>query len=135
MIVAAQPRRTRQRAAVSEVLASAREFHTAQQVHDLLTGRGDHVALATVYRTLQAMAELGEVDTIRTPEGQAAYRSCTSGHAHHHHHLICRSCGLTVEIESSGLEGLLARVVRDNGFTSVDHEIELYGHCAACSTS
>lgn len=134
MTTSAQPRRTRQRTAVSEVLTGAREFHTAQQVHDRLSARGDQVALATVYRTLQTMADAGELDTIRTPDGQAAYRHCVGGHVHHHH-LICRSCGLTVEVEFGNFESLVAAVAANHGFTGVDHEIELYGLCRECSNA
>lgn len=132
MSVTAQPRRTRQRAAVAEVLSEVREFHTAQQVHDLLADRHERVALATVYRTLQSMAEAGELDVIRTPEGQTAYRCCSRGHSHHHH-MICRRCGHTVEVEFGNFEGLVAALARLHGFTDVAHEIELYGLCAECS--
>lgn len=132
MSAPAQPRRTRQRAAVAAVLAQAREFRTAQQVHDLLSGRGDQVALATVYRTLQTMADVGEVDAIRTPDGTVAYRCCSQVHTHHHH-LVCRNCGHTVEVEFGDFEGLVAAVARRNGFTAVAHEIELFGLCERCS--
>lgn len=127
-----QPRRTRQRAAVTETLAAGREFQTAQQVHDRLDEGGERVALATVYRTLQSMAEAGEADVIRTPDGQSAYRFCDHRDTHHHH-LICRNCGHTVEVEFGAFEGLVAAVAQRNGFTGVAHEIELYGLCADCS--
>ncbi len=123
-------RQTRQRAAVSEALAGVEGFRTAQQVHALLRERGERVALATVYRNLQAMAEAGEVDSVRTPDGLAAYRCCAGGH---HHHLICRRCGHTVEVEFDALERTLSELSRAHGFTRVDHEIELFGWCDACS--
>lgn len=124
-------RQTRQRVAVAEALAGASEFQTAQQVHDRLATGDARVALATVYRNLQAMADAGEIDSIRTPDGQSAYRSC-SGTAHHHH-LICRSCGKTIELDLGSFEGLVAGIAQRHGFTAVDHEIELFGLCAACS--
>lgn len=117
---------------MSAALAEVREFRTAQQVHDLLVERGEQVALATVYRTLQSMADGGEVDAIRTPDGTSAYRCCSHGHTHHHH-LICRNCGHTVEVELGNVEGLMAAVAHRHGFTGVAHEIELYGLCADCS--
>lgn len=126
------PRRTRQRTAVAEVLDGLAEFRTAQDLHDLLRQRGESIGLATVYRSLQAMAEAGEADTIRTPDGQAAYRSCGQGTGHHHH-LICRQCGRTVEIELDAVEALVATVAQRHGFTDVGHELELFGLCADCS--
>ena len=117
---------------MSAALAEVREFRTAQQVHDLLVERGEQVALATVYRTLQSMADGGEVDAIRTPDGTSAYRCCSHGHTHTHH-LICRNCGHTVEVELGNVEGLMAAVAHRHGFTGVAHEIELYGLCADCS--
>lgn len=132
MTTSVQPRRTRQRAAVADALAESPGFRTAQQVHDLLVERNQRVALATVYRTLQSLAESGEVDSIRTPDGQSAYRSCSQGHTHHHH-LICSTCGHTVEIELGSFEGLLADIAHSHGFTAVAHELELFGTCADCA--
>lgn len=125
-------RHTRQRTAVADVLDGLDEFRTAQEVHDLLRGRGDGVGLATVYRNLQAMADAGEVDVVRTPDGQAAYRRCAE---HHHHHLICRRCGRTVEVEFPNFEDVVAALAGRHGFTSVDHEVELYGLCASCAAA
>jgi Fur family ferric uptake transcriptional regulator len=126
-------RRTRQRATIAEVLAELDEFRTAQDIHDLLRHRGDSVGLATVYRNLQAMADAGEVDVVRTPDGQASYRACGEATHEHHHHLICRSCGRTVEIAFPGVEDLIAKLATEHGFTDVDHSIELHGLCADCA--
>lgn len=73
------PRHTRQRAAVSAIMTTLDEFRTAQDVHAELRQRGEAIGLATVYRTLARMAADGEVDSIRTPEGVAAYRRCSAG--------------------------------------------------------
>lgn len=124
-------RRTRQRAALESVLAGLPGFSTAQEIHDHMVASGHAVALATVYRSLQAMAEAGEVDVIRTPDGAAAYRGCGQA-SHHHHHLICRVCGRTVEVEFGHLEEIVAAVAAQHGFTEVDHEVELFGRCSSC---
>lgn len=123
-------RRTRQRAAVSAAMGQSGEFRTAQEVHAALRDCGDSIGLATVYRTLTQLAEAGEIDCIRTPDGQAAYRRCSSGH---HHHLICRGCGRAVEISPPSFEAWANQIAAENGFTQIDHELELFGRCAACS--
>lgn len=123
-------RQTWQRAAVRDLMEAGVEFRTAQQVHDQLREEGARVGLATVYRALQAMAEADEVDVLRTPEGEWAYRHCSSGH---HHHLVCRSCGFSVEIQADEVEQWAASVARQHGFTDAGHELEIFGLCRDCS--
>ena len=77
-------RPTRQRAAVEAVLTDIDDFLSAQDLHARLRTRGQSVGLATVYRTLQAMATDGDVDMMRSGDGEAVYRRCSSG-SHHHH--------------------------------------------------
>lgn len=126
-------RPTRQRAAVTDALARIGDFRSAQQIHDQITADGEKVGLATVYRTLAALAEAGLVDVLRTEEGEAVYRQCSA--AHHHHHLVCRSCGATVEIEGPGVEAWAAKVGREHGYGDITHELELFGTCANCLPS
>ncbi len=124
------PRRTRQRAEIRDAVEASTSFATSQEIHDRLRRDGSTVGLATVYRALQAMASGGEIDAIRTPDGQIAYRTCTPGH---HHHLVCRSCGRTVELSLPGLEEQTRRIAGDYGFAEIDHEVEFFGICADCS--
>jgi Fur family ferric uptake transcriptional regulator len=123
-------RPTRQRAAVAAVLADTDEVRSAQELHALLREGGDKVGLATVYRNLQAMAADGEIDMLRTDEGEAVYRACSTGH---HHHLVCRVCGRTVEVEGPTVEAWATRVSAEHGFTEVRHTLEIFGTCATCS--
>ena len=94
-------RPTRQRRAVAAVMQSFGDFRSAQDIHDLLRQTGENVGLSTVYRTLQALADGGEVDVLRTEDGEALYRRCSG---RHHHHLVCRGCGRTVEVEGPTVE-------------------------------
>lgn len=127
---AASPqRRTRQRAAVQDVLAELHEFRTAQQIHDELRRRGDSIGLTTVYRTLQALAESDELDALRTADGETAYRRCSDGH---HHHLVCRSCGRTVEVSGPAVERWANAVAAEHGFREVSHDLEIFGTCGDC---
>lgn len=122
-------RRTRQRAAISSLLADIEDFRTAQQIHDSLRAAGENIGLTTVYRTLQALVEAGEVDTIRN-DGEAAYRRCKS--TGHHHHLICRNCGRTVEISGPDVETWTRMIAAEHRFRDVGHELELFGLCENC---
>ena len=122
--------RTRQRTAVAALLASTRDFRTAQQIHTQLVGQGDKLGLATVYRTLQAMLEAGEVD-VRVIDGESAYRRCST--SQHHHHLVCRGCGRTEELIDSVIEAWAAQMGAEHGFVDVTHDVELSGICADCA--
>ncbi|HOC12856.1 MAG TPA: transcriptional repressor [Propionicimonas sp.] len=126
----ATPRQTRQRAEIRQAAEALATFATAQEIHDQLRHQGSGVGLATVYRTLQSMAASGELDAIRTPDGQTAYRTCSPGH---HHHLICRSCGRTVEVALPSIEKLVGGIAAQHSFTKLDHELEFYGICAECA--
>jgi Fur family ferric uptake transcriptional regulator len=123
-------RPTRQRAAVEALLVDIDDFMSAQDLHARLRAQGQTVGLATVYRTLQAMATDGEVDMMRTVDGEAVYRRCSTGH---HHHLVCRSCGRTVEVEGPAVESWTDRISAENGFSDVHHTLEIFGTCSACT--
>jgi Fur family ferric uptake transcriptional regulator len=128
--VAIGTRSTRQRAAVSSVLDAQDEFRTAQEIHAALRQAGEAVGLTTVYRTLQALADSEEVDVLRNADGEAAYRRCSKGH---HHHLVCRVCGRTVEVEGPAVERWADKVAEEHGYTDVSHTLEIFGTCADCS--
>jgi Fur family ferric uptake transcriptional regulator len=124
------PRRTRQRTAVADALQRQDEFLSAQQLHALLRDSGASVGLTTVYRTLQALADAGEVDVLVGDDGETRYRCCS---AEHHHHLVCRDCGRTVEIAGPAVEDWAAAVAAEHGFSDVAHTLEVFGRCADCS--
>ena len=126
-------RGTRQAEALASVLGSLTGFQSAQQIHAELGRRGERIGLATVYRHLQVLSEDGRVDTIREASGEILYRQCRS--EAHHHHLICRSCGASVEVEGRAVEQWAAKVAAEAGFTAVDHTVELFGLCPRCGTS
>ncbi len=127
-----EPRRlTRQQSAVAEALGGADDFMSAQDLHVRLRTQGHKVGLATVYRALQTLAEHGEVDVLRTDDGESVYRRCSSGG--HHHHLVCRSCGRTVEVEGPTVERWADAVSAAHGFRDVTHTLEIFGTCSDCS--
>ena len=119
-----------QRSAVATLLGEQESFRTAQELYAQLREQGNTIGLATVYRALQALVEDGEVDVLRSDDGEAAYRRCSTGH---HHHLVCRSCGRTVEVEGQDVERWARAVADAHGFSQVDHLVEVFGTCGACT--
>lgn len=126
----ASRRPTRQQQAVADILGQSADFASAQALHGRLREAGETVGLATVYRALQAMADAGQVDVLRTDDGEAVYRACEPGH---HHHLVCRTCGRTVEVDGPAVETWTDRVAAEHGFIDVTHTLEIFGTCADCA--
>ena len=123
-------RNTWQREAVREALGTSEGFVSAQNLHSNLRESGSPIGLATVYRALTDLATEGEADSLQQ-DGESLYRACTPGS--HHHHLICRNCGLTVEIEADAVETWAQQVASEHGFTQPNHIVDVFGLCAACS--
>ena len=123
-------RNTWQREAVREALVGSDNFVSAQSLHAGLREAGSPIGLATVYRALADLASEGEADSLQQ-EGESLYRACTPGQ--HHHHLICRNCGLTVEIEADEVERWAQNLAAQHGFTQANHVVDVFGLCADCS--
>lgn len=110
-------------------LEKAADFLSAQEVYARLREAGTRIGLTTVYRALQGMVDTGEVDVLRAGDGETAYRRCSTGH---HHHLVCRRCRRTVEVEGPAVERWAERVATDHGFADVEHTVEVFGTCDRC---
>lgn len=119
-------RATAQKAAIVAALHESDQALTAQELHERL----DKVGLATVYRNLTRLSEDGEIDSIRRPSGEAAYRACGHGH---HHHLICRECGKVVELHDCSLDEWGRTIGAEYGFSGIEHQAELTGTCQECA--
>jgi Fur family transcriptional regulator, ferric uptake regulator len=117
---------------VTALLTSTDGFRSAQELYGQLRRAGDSIGLTTVYRALELMAEAGEVDVLRNDAEEALYRRCRT--SDHHHHLLCRECGLAVEVEGPTDVERWARQAADaHGFTEERHSVEIYGLCRDCS--
>lgn len=125
-------RATRQRAAVAKLLGELDEFRSAQEIHEQLRRRGEAIGLTTVYRTLQSLADAGEIDVLRTDSGESVYRRCS---AHHHHHLVCRGCARTIEVEGPAVERWAERTAAEHNFRDISHTVEIFGTCGECAAA
>lgn len=125
-------RNTWQREAVREALGTTEGFVSAQTLYARMREGGSPVGLATVYRALADLASEGDADALQQ-EGESLFRACTPGS--HHHHLICRRCGTTIEITAEPVESWARDVAAQHGFTRPDHVVDIFGYCADCSKS
>jgi len=128
-------RNTRQAAAVEAALRDADGFRTAQNLFAELRRRGDRIGLTTVYRHLNMLAEQGSADVVHSAEGESQYRLCGVGTrsadepGEHHHHLVCRVCGRSVEVSGPEVEAWADRVSAAAGYTEISHTLEVFGLC------
>ncbi len=125
-------RNTWQKDAVKHALGEAIGFVSAQQLHLVLRNHGSTIGLATVYRALADLAEAGDADALQSKDGELLYRACTNAH---HHHLICRACGKTVEIEADRVESWADEVAKEHGFAQPSHTIDIFGTYSDCQKS
>ena len=121
---------TRPRILLSRTMAGLARFATAQEIAGILREQGTGIGTATVYRNLQLMASAGELDTLHL-NGETLYREC-SDHSHHHH-IVCRECGRTIEIEIPGLERWIRQAAHKVHFTEINHDLEIFGLCEQCA--
>ena len=125
-------RSTWQKIAVKEALVASAGFVSAQELFQVLLEGEQKMGLTTVYRALTDLVQQGEADALSTGDGETKYRACTTDH---HHHLICRKCGIAIEFELPGFEQAAEQLARINGFQDVSHSIELFGICQKCGVS
>ncbi|SBW22562.1 Fur family transcriptional regulator [Protofrankia symbiont of Coriaria ruscifolia] len=124
------PRDTLQRRAVLAALSAAGGFRSAQALHDQIRGGGQRIGLTTIYRVLHDLVRDGTADTVRGEDGQQLFRLTRS--SGHHHHLVCRGCGHSIEVVSDVVEHWAASLAAEHGFTDLDHAIDLFGLCTEC---
>lgn len=120
---------TRPRQAVIRALLEDGAHARPAEVHARARQYYASVGLVTVYRTLDLLSDLGFVRRIHTEDGCHGYATASHGH---HHHLICRHCGATVEFDGCDLSPFLDRVGRETGYAIEDHLLELVGVCSTC---
>jgi Fur family ferric uptake transcriptional regulator len=122
-------RLTEPRRSLAALIADQDGHFTAAELVAAARGRRLHVGRATVFRTLEVLAELGIVERLDLPSGEHAYVGCEPAH---HHHVICARCGRSTEIDDAGLRPVMREVARQTGYRVDEHRLELFGLCPAC---
>ena len=106
---------------------------SAEDVHDILRERKVDIGLATVYRSLELLSELGILQKMEFGDGCSRYEVNTiDPTSHHHHHLICTQCGKVEEFDDDLLENLEHDIEQKTGFQVVDHQVKFFGICKEC---
>ncbi|KJS87562.1 MAG: Fur family transcriptional regulator [Peptococcaceae bacterium BICA1-8] len=123
---------TPQRKVIINAFAQNMEKHlSAEDVYQFVKHSHPEIGLATVYRTLDLLAELQILKKMNFGDGRSRYEFCKDDD-HHHHHLICLECDKVFEFEDDLLESLEAIISKRNGFKIIDHQLKFYGYCVKC---
>jgi Fur family transcriptional regulator, ferric uptake regulator len=104
---------------------------TALDIEAELRGGEHRVGLATVYRTLELLAELKLVGRLDTGQGIARYEPLLPS-GEHHHHLVCDRCGRVIPFDDADLEATMERLARRVRFEVAEHDVVLRGACGSC---
>lgn len=124
---------TPQRQKILQTFIDNQEKHlSAEDVYLLLQVDSPDIGLATVYRSLEMLEELGFLHRIEFGDGKSRYELATGESTHAHHHLICLSCGTVLEFGDDLMETLESFVSRTADFEITDHQVKFYGYCSEC---
>ena len=90
------------------------------------------IGLATVYRTVSLLEEIGVIFKLDLNDGCSRYELVHSEEQHRHHHLVCNECKAVYEVQDDLLDELEARIEGTYGFKILDHSVKFFGICAEC---
>ncbi|MBX7043928.1 MAG: transcriptional repressor [Ignavibacteria bacterium] len=118
---------TAPRLEILSILKSNKKPMTISQIHSEMKDK--KTDLATVYRTLNLFTDLRIVSEIDFKDEFKRYELIFD--RHHHHHIVCRSCGRVDNVEACVL-GELEKMLQRKGYTEVTHSLEFFGICEEC---
>ena len=123
---------TPQRMEILKVFMENSDGHVStEELYSLVKKKNADIGLATVYRTLDLLAELGILMKMDFGDGKARFE-LSDREVHHHHHLICLNCGKVEEFDLDLLEAVEENIENSTGFEIVDHRLKFYGYCGEC---
>ena len=106
---------------------------SAEEVYDILLGKGFDFGLATVYRSVELLSTLGILSRIDFGDGRARYELAAGNpKIHNHHHLLCLNCKKVIEFEEDLLDDLEKIIEKKSKFKIVNHEVKFFGYCSDC---
>lgn len=123
---------TPQRQKILKVFIDNVEKHlSAEDVYEILKRKYPDIGLATVYRTLDLLADMDVLQRMDFGDNRSRYEF-TQNEVHHHHHLICTRCGTVTEFADDLLDSLEDAISTHSGFEVVDHQLKFFGYCKKC---
>ncbi|NLI93248.1 MAG: transcriptional repressor [Peptococcaceae bacterium] len=126
---------TSQRKHVFDVVVENDGKHlNSQEIYELVRKKYPEIGVATVYRTLALLEEMGLIYGVDFEDGFRRYEIAKNEEEHRHHHLICLECGSIKEMEEDLLGTIEERIYQNNQFKVINHRVKFYGYCENCIT-
>lgn len=122
-------RLTSQRRLILDILKASDEHLDAESVHDQARRRSPGLSLATVYRTLTLLKDMGLVEEHRLGEGRGHYEAVQEGP---HYHFTCRKCGKVIEFSAPLVAEIEQRLCEQEGVEVTRAHLHLTGYCSHC---
>jgi Fur family transcriptional regulator, ferric uptake regulator len=122
-------RLTGARRSIAELIARRSGPFTAADLVADAQQRDRAIGRATIFRTLDVLAELHAVERIDLPTGEHAYLACEPAH---HHHVVCSNCGRSTDVDDAGWRAVVRDIEDRTGYRIDDHRLELFGLCPTC---
>lgn len=120
------------RSIVDTIIDNEGKHLTAEEIYDKVKISCPEIGLATVYRTILLLEELGVISRLDLNDGCSRYEIVHSDETHRHHHLICNTCHKVSEVQTDLLEELEADIEKQYKFKILDHSVKFYGICEEC---
>jgi Fur family transcriptional regulator, ferric uptake regulator len=120
------------RAIVDNIIKNEGTHLTTEELYDFVKKECPEIGLATVYRTVQLLEDLGVVSKLDLNDGCYRYELVHEDENHHHHHLICSNCGKVIEVQGDLLEVLEHEIESKYDFKIKNHSVKFYGICNEC---
>jgi Fur family transcriptional regulator, ferric uptake regulator len=120
------------RSIVDTIIDNEGQHLTAEEIYDKVKKSCPEIGLATVYRTILLLEELGVISRLELNDGCSRYEILHSNETHRHHHLICNICHKVLEVQDDLLEELEVDIQKRYRFKILDHSVKFYGICDEC---
>ena len=122
---------TTSRRELVRALVEAGGHRTPDELAAIVHGRAPDVHISTIYRNLEELERLGVIEHAHLGHGAATYHLSTIAHGH----LVCETCGATIEVSQSLFDTLVKRAKSEYRFTIDPHHFAMVGECSACAAS
>ncbi|MBV4418686.1 transcriptional repressor [Clostridium tyrobutyricum] len=120
------------RAIVDMIIRNEGKHLTTEEIYDLVKKDCPEIGLATVYRTVQLLEDIGVICKLDLDDGCSRYEIVHEKEIHHHHHLICTKCSKIIEVPDHLLEDLESQIEKNYNFKILNHSLKFYGVCSEC---
>ena len=122
------------REAVVGLLARQDCCLSAQEIHERLRRAGSDTGIASIYRALDLLRDMGLVQRIEFGDGGARFEPVVPG-GEHHHHAVCDTCGRVTPFEDERIEKQLEQLAGNLKHSMSGHDLVIHGKCRRCAGS